>query len=85
MREKYHRIVKFPSSSSPIEKLTSLKRGRSLLLGSLDKKVQKILVALRSKGDVINTIIAIAVAKTLIEKSLDKSLKVLDLENSQAE
>ena len=42
-------------------------------------------MALRFKGDVINTIIAIAVAKALIEKSLDESLKVLDLENSQAE
>ena len=39
MREKYHRIVKSPSL--PIKKNTSLKRGRPLLLGFLDEKVQK--------------------------------------------
>ena len=48
MREKYHRIVKFSSSSSSssssslIKKITSLKRGRPLLLGSLEEKVQKL-------------------------------------------
>ena len=46
MRERYHRISKSLPSSSRIKKVTSLKRGRPLLLGSLDKKVQKILVAL---------------------------------------
>ena len=64
MREKYHRIVKSP--------LSSLKRGRPLLLGSLDEKVQKFLVALRSKGGVVNNIVAAAVAKALIEKSSDE-------------
>ena len=85
MREKYHRIVKSPSSSSPIKNITSLKRDRPLLLGSLDEKVQTFLVALRSKGGVVNTIVAVAVAKALIEKSSDESLKVLDLDNSSWE
>ena len=40
MREKYHQIVKSPTSSSLIKKISLLKRGRPLLLGSLDKKVQ---------------------------------------------
>ena len=70
------------SSSSPIKKITSLKRGRPLLLGSLDKKVQKFLVALHSKGGVVDTIVAVAVAKGLTQKSSDGSLKVLDLDNS---
>ena len=74
MREKYHQIVKFPSSS-PIKKLTLLKRGRLLLLRSLDEKVHKALVALCLKGGV-------AIAKALIEKSSNESLKVLDLDNS---
>ena len=71
MREKYHRIIKFPSSSSssssssPIKKVTSLKRGRPLPFDSLDEKVQKFLVVLRSKGGLVNTI----VAKAVIEKS----------------
>ena len=88
MLEKYHRIVKFPSSSSssssssPMKNVTSLKRGRPLLFGSLDEKVQKCLVVLRSKGGVVNTIAAAAVAKAVIEKCSDVSLKVLDLNNS---
>ena len=81
IREIYHRVVKSPSSSL-IKKITLLKRGRPLLLGSLDEKVQKFSVALRSKGGVVNTIVAVAVAKALIEKSSDELLKVLDLDNS---
>ena len=81
MREKYHWIVKSPLSSSLTKKLTFLKRGKPLLLGSLDEKVQKFLVALRSKEGVVNTITAVALVKALIEKSSDESLKVLDLDN----
>ena len=85
-RENYYRIVKSASlsssSSSPIKKLTLLKIGRPLLLGSLDEKVQKLLVALRSKGGVVNTIVVVTLAKALMEKSSDASLKVLDLDNS---
>ena len=89
-RENYYRIVKSASlsssssssSSSPIKKLTLLKRGRQLLLGSLDEKVQNFLVALRSKGGVVNTIVVVTLAKALMEKSSDASLKVLDLDNS---
>ena len=39
-------------------------------------------MALCSKGRVVNTIAAVAVAKALIEKSSDESLEVLDLDNS---
>ena len=35
-----------------------------------------------SKGGVVNTVVAVAIAIALIEKSSDKSLKVLDLDNS---
>ena len=48
-REKYHRIVKSPSSLSLIKMLTLVERDRPLLLGCLDEKVQKFSVALRSK------------------------------------
>ena len=71
-----------PSSSLPIKNITLLKRGKALLLGSLGKKVQKFLMALRSKGGVVSTIVAVTVAKVLIEKSSDEWLKVLDLDNS---
>ena len=68
--EKYHRIVKSQSSSSPINVLTLLKRGRPLLLGFLDRKCNKFLVALCSKESVVNTILAVAAAKAFIKTKL---------------
>ena len=55
------------------------------MLGSLDAKVQKFFMALRAKGGVVNTVVAVAVAKALIEKSSDESLKVIDLDRSSWE
>ena len=68
--EKYHRIVKSQSSSSPVNVLTLLKRGRPLLLGFLDRKCNKFLVALCSKESVVNTILAVAAAKAFIKTKL---------------
>ena len=60
-----------------------VKRGRPLLLGSeIDEKVMKYLHAIRNKGGVVNTVVAIAIAQALIAKSEDKNLKVLDLEKT---
>ena len=42
-------------------------------------------MALRAKGGVVNTVVAVAVAKALIEKSSDESLKVIDLDRSSWE
>ena len=39
--------------------------------------MQKFLVALHSKEGVVNTIVAVVVAKALIKKSSDELLKVL--------
>ena len=36
--------------------------------------------AIRKKGGVVNTVVAITIAQALIVKSDDKNLKVLDLE-----
>lgn len=44
--------------------------------------MQKFLVAFCSKRGMVNSIVAVAVAKALIENSSDESLKVLDLSNS---
>ena len=63
------------------KKLPSLKRGRLLLLGTIDEKVKNFLFALRQKGGVVNTAVAIATAKALIERSKDKHLKLIDLES----
>ena len=40
------------------------------------------MLTLRKKGGVVNTVIANATAKALIDKSADEHLKVLDLESS---
>lgn len=47
----------------------------------MDEKVKRFLLTLRSKG-VANTVAVVAVARTLIEKSSDESLKVLVNDNS---
>ena len=39
-------------------------------------------MALRAKGGVVNMVVAVSVAKALIEKSSDESLKVIDLDRS---
>ena len=79
MRDKYRRIVK---SSPTANTITSLKRGRLLMLGSLDGKMKRFLLTLRSKGGVVNIVVSVEVAKALIAKCFDESLKVLDLDNS---
>ena len=44
-----------------------MKRGRALMLGSLNEKVD------------VNSVVAVAVAQALIEKSTDEYLKYIDL------
>ena len=77
MHDKYRRIA----SSSTTKTITSSKRGRPLMLGSLNEKVKRFLLTLRSKGGAVNIVVAVAVAKALIAKCYDESLKVLDLDN----
>ena len=80
-REKYHSSLKAKKVGTAItKKLPSLKRGRPLLLGTIDEKVNNFLFALRQKGGVVNTVVAIATAKALIERSKDEHLKLIDLE-----
>ena len=81
-REKYHSSLKAKKVGTAItKKLPSLKRGRPLLLGTIDEKVKNFLFALRQKGGVVNTVVAIATAKALIERSKDEHLKFIDLES----
>ena len=52
-----------------------------MLLGAvLDEKVKHILLVLRKKGGVANTVVAVATAKALIARSNDEHLKLIDLE-----
>ena len=80
--EKYQSSLKVKKVGTAItKKLPSLKRGRPLLLGTIDEKVKNFFFALRQKGGVVNTVVAIATAKALIERSKDEHLKLIDLES----
>lgn len=56
--------------------------GRSLMLNAIDQKVQNFLMILRSKGGVVNKVVANATAETLIDQSQEEYLKSIDLEKS---
>ena len=63
--------------------LNVLPRGRSLLLGSLDQMVKKFLLALRSRGGlIIISVIAVSVAKALIDRNPHLILDHIDLDSS---
>ena len=52
-------------------------RGRPLKLGPIDENVRKFLIALRNRGGVVNSMIAITTAKALIAENTDASLNHL--------
>ena len=49
------------------------------MLGDLDEKIKKFLMAVRKKGGVVNTVVANAAANALIEKSGEEHLQGMDL------
>ena len=64
--------------------LQKKKLGRPLLLGDeIDTKVQEYLNMLRKKGAIVNSVVAIATAKVLIEQSSEEHLKSISLENTE--
>lgn len=80
----YHEEIKTAKKEKQsIEtKLAVLPRGRPLLLGSLDQMVQKFIFAVRNRGGLITTAIAISVAKALISRNLQLNLGHIDLDSS---
>ena len=81
LRVKYHELLK-KKKADHSSSIPSLKRGRPLMLGTLDEKVKNFIYVLRRKGAVVNTVVAVATAKALIARSSDEHLKCLDLESS---
>ena len=81
IRIKYEELLKKKKAEN-FSKISLRKRGRPLMFGTLDAKVQIFLHVLRRKGGVVNTIVAIATAKTLIARSQDEHLKCIDLEST---
>ena len=72
-------------STSPIKSIPSKRRGRPLILGMVDKKIRDFLIALRQRGGVVNSTIAIAAAKGLIQSSSDPDLKRMKINTSWAQ
>ena len=62
--------------------LIPIQRGRKLMLGSLDQKVQNYLRSYRSRGGPISTIVAVTVAKVLISRNPELELQHIDLDSS---
>ena len=79
LKKKYEEWLKLKSNKTVLSKM---KRGRPLMLGSLDKKVKNFLLILGRKRGVVNSVVAIAVAQALIKKSADEHLKCIDLISS---
>ena len=71
--DKYHKNLK----SKAID-LSSARK--PLALGYLDEKIKTFLLALRKKRGVVNTVLTIATAKSLIEKSVHEHLKLIELD-----
>ena len=65
--------------------LPSKRRGRPVLLGPIDRKVRDFLIALRDRGGLVSSTIAIAVAKAFISGSCDQALKNLQVGNPWAQ
>ena len=75
--------MKNKTTTSPIKKITTVRRGRPLLLRkTIDEKVKNFLLALRHKGGVVNTVVALAAAKALIAKSDEEHLKLIQLDET---
>ena len=69
------------NSTSPINGIPAKRRGRPLMLGILDKKIRDFLIALRDRGGVVNSTVAIAAAKGLIQSSSNSDSKRIKINN----
>ena len=79
-RDKYNKKLKASGNSqSPAKKIVTTKHGRPLMLGALDEKIKNFLFAIRKMGGVVNTVVAIATAKALIEKSDEEYLSNIEI------
>lgn len=82
-RDQYKSALKSKTTTSPIKKIATVQRGRPLLLGkTIDEKVKNFLLALRHKGGVVNTVVALAAAKALIANSDQEHLKLIQLDKT---
>ena len=72
-RDKHRKNLKKKTIDlSTAKKNSALKYGRPLMLNYLDEKIKTFVLALHKKEGVVNTVVAIATAKALIEQSEDE-------------
>ena len=64
------------------KRIETLPRGRPFLLGSLDEMMRNFLFALRNRGGVVTSVIAVSAAKALIARNPHLLLSHIDLESS---
>ena len=69
-------------NSASMKGIPAKRRGRPLMLGIVDKKIRDFLIALRHRGGVVKSTIAIAAAKGLIQSSSDPDLKRIKINTS---
>ena len=64
-KKKYKAIIKDAARKriSPKKATAARKQGRPILLGEIDEMVQRLLLAVRKKGGVVNVVVARSVAK----------------------
>ena len=81
-KKRYQEQIRKKKTTEIERKITTSKRGRPLMLGPIDEKVQSFLHVLRRKGGVVNTVVAIATAKALIARSDEEHLKCIDIDKT---
>ena len=64
------------------QELLLQRRGRPLMLGSLDEMIQRYLKPYRSRGGPVNSLIAVSIAKVLIARNPQLNLDHIDLDSS---
>ena len=65
--------------------LSLQRRGRPLMLGSLDEMVQRYIRSYRSRGGPVNSLIAVSIAKVLIARNPQLNLDHIDLDRHRGQ
>ena len=82
-KKKYEAMIKDAARKkvSPEKAIETRKRGGPVLLGEIDEMVQRFLLAVRKKGELVNAVVARSVARALVKRSGKKEQEVIDLDS----
>ena len=81
-KNKYEQMIKSAKrkNETPEKVLKEKKQVRPILIGEIDDIVQRFLLSLRKKVEVINEVVARSVAKTLVKRGGKPELMSVDLD-----